>query len=117
MGDEKNGSIMAASIAVERNYRAFPFRFKFVSDDGEWLEPFCEFPSVKQDSNGVFNYLFDQRRTGSDVLVFEMVEEERNSNLKRWIKYRPEGKFGFLGILTDWVSFVFLLPERKKSIY
>ena len=91
-----------------------PFRFKFVSDDGEWLEPFCEFPSVKQDSNGVFNYLFDQRRTGSDVLVFEMVEEERNSNLKRWIKYRPEGKFGFFRDSNGLGKFRVFAPRAKK---
>ena len=76
-----------------------PFCFKFITEDGVWLEPFHEFGSVLTTSEGVKNYQFDSRRSGRDVFSFEVVDKERNEELDRWLKYRPEGKFGYFCLL------------------
>ena len=72
-----------------------PFCFKFITEDGLWLEPFHEFGSVLTSPEGVKNYQFDSRRSGRDVFTFEIVDKDRNEELDRWLKCRPKGKFGY----------------------
>ena len=91
-----------------------PFCFKFITEDGVWLEPFDEFGSVLTNSEGVKNYQFDSRRSGRDVFSFQIVDQERNEELDRWLKYRPEGKFGYFKDNNEIGWFRVFAPRAKQ---
>ena len=71
-----------------------PFSFKFVTLDGDWLEPCSDFPLIEINHQGIANYRFDSDRSGKDVYTFEAVMKERVASLDRWLGYRPQGQFG-----------------------
>ena len=91
-----------------------PFCFKFITEDGIWLEPFDEFGSILTTSEGVKNYQFDSRRSGRDVFSFEVVDKERNEELDRWLKHRPEGKFGYFKDNHEIGWFRVFAPRAKQ---
>ena len=92
-----------------------PFCFKFVTGDGDWLEPFYEFGSVLTTAEGVKNYQFDFRRSGRDVFTFEVVDKERNEELDHWLRSRPQGKFGYFRD-NDKIGWFRVFAPRAKQV-
>ena len=72
-----------------------PFSFKFITDQGEWIEPDSSFSCSEQNKVGSRNFLFNANRTGKDILSFELVEGPGKENLDQWIHFKPRGEFGF----------------------
>ena len=62
-------------FSLTKEWRLFEkagvLEFKFVTEDGAWLHPPDEFPFVSQNKTGAWNYIFDSRRTGKDILRFQ----------------------------------------------
>jgi pullulanase len=71
------------------------FAFKFITDDGVWLDPPDPFPGVEEKSPGAVNFVFEPCRTGKDLVSFHITgspESQRFDFLKR---QRPKGEFGY----------------------
>jgi pullulanase len=71
------------------------FSFKFITDQGQWIEPDSILSCSEQNQVGTRNFLFNSSRTGKDILSFELVEGPGKENLNEWINFRPIGEFGY----------------------
>ena len=71
------------------------FCFKFITEDGIWLNPPSDFPFVKETYPGATDYLFDPRRSGRDVFNFQILEQSDENLRHGWFEFRPKGKFGY----------------------
>lgn len=71
------------------------FAFKFVTDDGVWLAPPDSFPGVEEKSPGAINFVFDQSRTGKDLVSFQISKSPESQQLEILKRVRPSGEFGY----------------------
>jgi pullulanase len=71
------------------------FTFKFITSDGIWLDPPDSFPGVEEKSPGAINFVFDQSRTGKDLVGFQILKSPESQNLESLLGKRPEGEFGY----------------------
>jgi pullulanase/glycogen debranching enzyme len=90
------------------------FSFKFVSENGDWIEPENFFPSSEENIFGSRNFLFSPKRTGKDVFSFEIARGPGMQNLDKWIHFSPDGKFGYSQTRTGSRFRVF--APRLKSV-
>ena len=66
----------------------FPFKFK--TSDGLWLNPPDFLPCIEESTPGAVNYLFNNERSGADILEFQIIESENPSFLTNWTSHRCE---------------------------
>ena len=71
------------------------FSFKFITEQGMWLEPLEPASRSEENELGTKNFVFASQRTGNDILCFELMEGPKNENLDLWLNVLPEGKFGY----------------------
>ena len=71
------------------------FAFKFITSDGIWLDPPDSFPGVEEKSPGAINFVFDQSRTGKDLVSFQILKSPKSQNLESLLGKRPKGEFGY----------------------
>ena len=71
------------------------FAFKFITGDGIWLAPPDSFPGVEEKSPGAINFVFDQSRTGQDLVSFQILKSPESQNLDILKRARPLGEFGY----------------------
>ncbi len=86
---------LSLSITNEFAFKKKKFCFKFVSEEGQWIEPTSLFPCMQENTYGSKNFLFNYERTGKDVLSFQLIEGPFKKNLQSWINYKPKGEFGY----------------------
>ncbi|MEE3060264.1 MAG: alpha-amylase family glycosyl hydrolase [Verrucomicrobiota bacterium] len=70
------------------------FQFKFITESRVWIEPTHGFPFVEKSPIGVYNFLFDDKRTGNDVFSFRIANPQDIQSTQVWSEFRPKGKFG-----------------------
>ena len=66
----------------------FPFKFK--TSDGLWLNPPDFLPCIEESTPGAVNYLFNNERSGADILEFQIIESENPSFLTNWTTHSCE---------------------------
>ena len=88
------------------------FQFKFVTEEGQWLEPSTEFLEVVTESE-YGNYVFDAKRSGKDIFSFLIIDPHAGNELDSWINYSPEGTFGYTVEKNEGVFRIFA-PRAKK---
>ena len=93
--------------------KAGVLEFKFVTEDGMWLHPPDEFPFVSQNKTGAWNYIFDSRRTGKDILRFQFTLQKSLPSARTWERFRPTGKLGYIPG-TDSARFRVFAPRAEK---
>jgi pullulanase/glycogen debranching enzyme len=71
------------------------FSFKFITDQGIWIEPLEPISRSEKNELGTKNFVFDVKRTGKDILCFELMEGPKNENLGNWLNQIPRGNFGY----------------------
>ena len=71
------------------------FAFKFITDDGVWLDPPDSFPGVEEKSPGAVNFVFEPCRTGKDLVSFQITGSPESQRLNFLKGQRPEGEFGY----------------------
>lgn len=71
------------------------FAFKFITDDGVWLDPPDSFPGVEEKSPGAVNFVFEPSRTGKDLISFQITGSLESQRLDFLKGQRPEGEFGY----------------------
>jgi pullulanase len=71
------------------------FGFKFITGDGIWLDPPDSFPGVEEKSPGAINFVFDQCRTGKDLVSFQILRSPESQRLDSLLGKRPRGEFGY----------------------
>ena len=69
--------------------------FKFLADDGRWIEPHQHFPASSACDSTSRNAWFHQLRTGRDLFSFRAIDSVGAHGAEKWIKSRPSGEFGF----------------------
>ena len=71
------------------------FAFKFITDDGVWLDPPDSFPGVEEKSPGAVNFIFEPSRTGKDLISFQITGSPESQRLDFLKGMRPKGEFGY----------------------
>lgn len=69
--------------------------FKFLTNDGRWIEPHAKFPTFPNKHYPVKNGWFHKERTGRDLFSFRFIETQGHEGSEKWINTRPSGEFGF----------------------
>ena len=90
---EKN--ILSLEIDWHAGFLSEPFPFKFITARGEWLEPTTPVLRAEKNEVGTKNFVFNQSRSGRDILEFDLVEGPGKKDLEPWIHFLPQGEFGF----------------------
>ena len=57
------------------------FAFKFVTDDGVWLAPSGFISRSEEKSPGAINFVFDQSRSGKDLVSFQISKSPESQKL------------------------------------
>ena len=91
------------------------FQFKFITESRVWIEPTHGFPFVEKSPIGVYNFLFDDKRTGNDVFSFRIANPQDIQSTQVWSEFRPKGKFGHVRKDEKTVS-DFFAPRAEKWI-
>ena len=71
------------------------FSFKFATKKLQWLEPHHFSPSSQDNGMGTKDFIFNKKRTGKDILSFDLVQGPGKNNLDEWFNFLPSGKFGY----------------------
>ena len=69
------------------------FAFKFITGDGIGSPPLDSFLGVEEKSPGAINFVFDQSRTGKDLVSFQILKSPESQNLDILKRARPLGEF------------------------
>ena len=71
------------------------FAFKFITDDGIWLGPPDPFPGIEENFPGAVNFVFEQGRSGKDMIGFHISGSPDSHKLDFLKRERPMGEFGY----------------------
>ena len=71
------------------------FAFKFITDDGVWIDPPDSFPGIEEKLPGAVNFIFEETRTGKDLVGFQIADSPENKKLDFLKSQRPVGEFGY----------------------
>lgn len=93
--DSINDSLCTLNINWDEFSSLDSFAFKFATEDLQWLEPHRFSPSRLNNEMGTKDFIFNNKRTGKDILSFELVKGPGKENLDKWFNFLPSGKFGY----------------------
>lgn len=107
-----NDNNLSLSIDCQELPFASQFSFKFKTLDGLWLNPPDFLPCTEESTPGATNYLFNNERSGADILEFQIIESENPSFLTNWTTHRCEN----LGanILGSLATFRLFAPHARN---
>lgn len=111
--DSRNTSLYTLSMKWDQFSRLDSFSFKFATKKLQWLEPHHFSPSSQDNGMGTKDFIFNKKRTGKDILSFDLVQGPGKNNLDEWFNFLPSGKFGY-SKTNRGASFRVFAPRASK---